>query len=125
MNFHPRFDKPITPQKNQTSDGSSMVKRIRLISPSPSPTKTKTHSTTNPKDHTISPSHSISDILDTEVFISLITLGTIILIHRMSTTRRQIILQSRSNHRQKGEGHLDPKIINDGFCFILFLSHQY
>ena len=92
MNFHSRFDKPMTPQKNQTSDGSPMIKRIRLISPSPSSTKTKMRSNTKPKDHTITPSHSIFNILDTEVFISLITLDTVILIHRVSTTRRQIIL---------------------------------
>ena len=94
MNFHPRFDKPITPQKNQTFDDSPMIKRIRLISPSPSPSsiKTKKHSNTKPKDHTISPSHSIFNILDTEVLISPITLDTVILIHRVSTTRRQIIL---------------------------------
>jgi hypothetical protein len=38
MNFHPRFDKPTTPQKNKSSsDTSPTVKRFRLTSPPPSP----------------------------------------------------------------------------------------
>ena len=65
MNFHPRFDKPITHQKNQSSDGSPTVKRIRLISPPP--TKSPFN---KPTDRPIDTSKSTSDIADIEVSFS-------------------------------------------------------
>ena len=71
MNFHPRFDKSVTPQKNKASDASPTVKRLRLTSPSPSPIMKKT--LFKSKDHGISLSdedpNSKTDIKDNEVFL--------------------------------------------------------
>src|SRR5437667_4158975 len=69
MNFHPRFDKPITPQNTKALDTSPTVKRIRLTSPLHSPPHKNT--LVKSKDQRISLTNkdpnSISDTLDNEV----------------------------------------------------------
>lgn len=71
MNFHPRYDKQMTPQKSKGSDVSPTVKRIRLISPSP----VKKTSTKSDDQSILSNTLNYpSDIIDDTVSIILIIL---------------------------------------------------
>ena len=97
MNFHPQFNKLITPQKNKASDASPMVKRIRLTSPSHSPPHRNT--LIKSKDQRVSLTNedpnSISDILHNEV--SLVSYDIDILINRIRIIIPPLILSWKLN----------------------------